>query len=210
MPLLLCDRDGVINKDSAQYVRSAEQFVPIPGSIDALIRLHQAGWRIAVVTNQSGLARGLFSLQDLHAMHAKLHALVHAGGGRINAIFFCPHEPQAHCACRKPGSAMFATALERFNTQAADAFAVGDSLRDLQGAAAVGVRTALVRTGNGLETETAARLVVENHVGPRDDCADLIGDASLPSDCKVFDDLAAVAQMLLSVSSPSCNQSARG
>jgi len=189
MPLLLCDRDGVINQDSEHYIKSPGEFMPIAGSIEALAQLSQAGWRIAVVTNQSGLARGLFTLSTLHAIHQKLHQLVQSAGGRIDAIFLCPHGPDAGCACRKPGPALFQQALARFHVVASDALAVGDSLRDLQGAAAAGVAAVLVRTGNGLLTEARAQ--------------DTSGDLStqqalrLPPDTRIYENLAALADSLL-------------
>lgn len=174
--LLLCDRDGVVNHDSDAYVKSADEWRPIEGSIEALARLHHAGWRIAIVTNQSGLARGLFDLDALNAMHAKMHAAVAAAGGRIDAIFFCPHGPDEGCDCRKPRPGMFRDALARFGAQPAQAVAVGDSLRDLEGAAACGVPTFLVRTGNGAKT---------------------LAKGNLPAGTRVVDDLAALAALLL-------------
>jgi len=189
MPLLLCDRDGVINQDSEHYIKSPGEFMPIAGSIEALAQLSQAGWRIAVVTNQSGLARGLFTLSTLHAIHQKLHQLVQSAGGRIDAIFLCPHGPDAGCACRKPGPALFQQALARFHVVASDALAVGDSLRDLQGAAAAGVAAVLVRTGNGILTEARAQ----------DPSGDLSTQQALrlPPDTRIYENLAALADSLL-------------
>ena len=189
MPLLLCDRDGVINQDSEHYIKSPGDFTPIAVSIEALAQLSQAGWRIAVVTNQSGLARGLFTLSTLHAIHQKLHQLVQSAGGRIDAIFLCPHGPDAGCACRKPGPALFQQALARFHVVASDALAVGDSLRDLQGAAAAGVAAVLVRTGNGLLTEARAQ----------DPSGDLSTQQALrlPPDTRIYENLAALADSLL-------------
>jgi len=189
MPLLLCDRDGVINQDSEHYIKSPGEFMPIAGSIEALAQLSQAGWRIAVVTNQSGLARGLFTLSTLHAIHQKLHQLVQSAGGRIDAIFLCPHGPDAGCACRKPGPALFQQALARFHVVASDALAVGDSLRDLQGAAAAGVAAVLVRTGNGLLTEARAQ----------DPSGDLSTQQALrlPPDTRIYENLTALADSLL-------------
>ena len=163
--------------------------MPIAGSIEALAQLSQAGWRIAVVTNQSGLARGLFTLSTLHAIHQKLHQLVQSAGGRIDAIFLCPHGPDAGCACRKPGPALFQQALARFHVVASDALAVGDSLRDLQGAAAAGVAAVLVRTGNGLLTEARAQ----------DPSGDLSTQQAfrLPPDTRIYENLAALADSLL-------------
>jgi D-glycero-D-manno-heptose 1,7-bisphosphate phosphatase len=189
MPLLLCDRDGVINQDSKHYIKSPGEFTPIAGSIEALAQLSQAGWRIAVVTNQSGLARGLFTLSTLHAIHQKLHQLVQSAGGRVDAIFLCPHGPDAGCACRKPAPALFREALARFHVAASDALAVGDSLRDLQGAAAAGVPAVLVRTGNGLLTEARAQGA----------SGDLSTEQALrlPPDTRIYENLAALADSLL-------------
>jgi len=193
MPLLLCDRDGVINQDSEHYIKSPDEFVPIPGSIEALAQFSQAGWRIAVVTNQSGLARGLFTLGTLHAIHTKLHRQVQSAGGRIDAIFLCPHGPDAQCDCRKPAPGLFQQALQRFQTTAEDAHAVGDSLRDLQGAVAAGVAASLVRTGNGLDTETRAQGTGGGSDGPT--------VLRLPPNTKIYENLAALANTLLSKNS---------
>jgi len=189
MPLLLCDRDGVINEDSEHYIKSPAEFTPILGSIEALARLSQAGWRIAVVTNQSGLARGLFTLSTLHAIHQKLHQMVQSAGGRVDAIFLCPHGPDAGCACRKPAPALFQQALHRFHVAPSDALAVGDSLRDLQGAATAGVPAVLVRTGNGLSTEARAQGA----------SGDLSTDQALqlPPSTQIYENLAALADTLL-------------
>jgi len=189
MPLLLCDRDGVINQDSEHYIKSPGEFTPIPGSVEALAQLSQAGWRIAVVTNQSGLARGLFTLSTLHAIHQKLHRLVQSAGGRIDAIFLCPHGPDAKCSCRKPAPALFQQALARFHVAASDALAVGDSLRDLEGAAAAGVPAVLVRTGNGLLTEARAQ-------GASGDLNSGQG-LQLPPGTQIYENLAALAITLL-------------
>lgn len=152
MKLIILDRDGVINHDSDAFIKSPDEWQPLPGSLEAIARLNKAGFRVAVVTNQSGVARGLFSLTTLAAIHAKMHALVARAGGRIDAIFFCPHGPDAQCACRKPKPGMYLEALARFRLQAADVWVVGDQLRDLQGAHAAGCRPVLVLTGKGQET----------------------------------------------------------
>lgn len=190
MPLLLCDRDGVINQDSEHYIKSPDEFIPIPGSVEALAHLSQAGWRIAVVTNQSGLARGLFTLNTLHAIHIELHRQVQAAGGRIDAIFLCPHGPDMGCECRKPAPGLFLQALRRFHTPAEDALAVGDSLRDLQGAAAAGVATALVRTGNGQITEARAREAGGSSDAP--------SSFRLPPNTRIYENLTALANTVLS------------
>lgn len=150
--LVILDRDGVINHDSDDYIKNPDEWRPLPGSLEAIGRLCKAGFRIAVITNQSGVARGLFDLRTLAAIHTKMIGLVEKAGGRIDAIFFCPHGPEARCDCRKPGSAMFLEALERFGALPSETWAVGDQLRDLQAAHAAGCRTVLVLSGKGQAT----------------------------------------------------------
>lgn len=150
--LIILDRDGVINEDSDLYIKSPDEWQPIPGSLDAIARLHRAGYRIAVATNQSGVGRGLFDVATLNAMHAKMHRLVAKAGGRIDAVFFCPHPPEAGCDCRKPKAGLYRAIAERFDVDLAGVPAVGDSLRDLQAATEVGCRPYLVLTGKGQKT----------------------------------------------------------
>ncbi len=152
MKLIILDRDGVINHDSDAYIKSPEEWQPIPGSLEAIARLSKAGFRIAVVTNQSGVARGLFDLTTLATIHSKMYAAVARAGGRIDAIFFCPHGPAAHCSCRKPLPGMYREAIERFRVQAAEVLVIGDQARDLQAAHAAGCRSVLVLTGKGQAT----------------------------------------------------------
>ena len=152
MKLIILDRDGVINEDSDDYIKSPAEWIPIPGSLEAIARLVRAGYRIAVATNQSGIARGLFDLETLERIHGKMCAAVAAAGGEIAAIHFCPHGPDDHCACRKPQPGLLRDIAVRFNTDLAGVPAVGDSLRDLQAARAVGARPMLVRTGKGEST----------------------------------------------------------
>ena len=151
-PVIILDRDGVINEDSDAYIKSPDEWVPIPGSLEAMAQLTQAGYRIAVCTNQSGLARGYYDLATLDAMHAKLRALLTPLGGRVDALFYCPHGPDDRCACRKPLPGMFHQVAERFGIELEGVPAVGDSLRDLQAAQAVGAAPILVRTGKGPRT----------------------------------------------------------
>lgn len=152
MKLLILDRDGVINHDSASYIKSPDEWRPLPDSLAAIARFSNAGWRVVVVTNQSGVGRGLFDLNTLNAIHAKMHAAVQAAGGRIDAVFFCPHAELDGCDCRKPKPGMILECLSRTDTAPGDAILVGDSLRDLQAGHAAGVRTILVLTGNGQKT----------------------------------------------------------
>lgn len=152
MALVLLDRDGVINEDSDNYIRSADEWRPIPGSIDAIARLSKAGYVVAVVTNQSGLARGYFDQSALDAMHDKLQALVRAAGGDIAGIFICPHLPDANCDCRKPRPGLIDQAATALGLRVQGVPLVGDSLKDLQAAQARGCTPVLVETGKGGRT----------------------------------------------------------
>lgn len=149
---ILLDRDGVINEDSDHYIKTAEEWQPIPGSIEAIARLSSAGYAIAVITNQSGLARGLFQQYDLDAMHTKMHNLVSQAGGVISALYYCPHLPEDLCSCRKPKPGMLEQLARDHNVQLKDALFVGDSLKDLQAATAVNTQPILVKTGKGQKT----------------------------------------------------------
>ncbi|MDY3331050.1 MAG: D-glycero-beta-D-manno-heptose 1,7-bisphosphate 7-phosphatase [Pelistega sp.] len=153
MKLIILDRDGVINHESAEFVKSADEWEALPGSIEAIAQLYHAGYKIVVATNQSGLGRGLFSIHDLNAMHKKLQTLLKGLGASIDAFFICPHHPEENCDCRKPLPGMFNEIKKRYAISDASQFlAVGDSLRDLQAASTAGFRTCLVLTGNGQKT----------------------------------------------------------
>jgi D-glycero-D-manno-heptose 1,7-bisphosphate phosphatase len=152
MKLIILDRDGVINEDSDAYIKSPEEWIPIPGSLEAIARLTRAGYRVAVATNQSGLARGLFDMDTLQRIHDKMRRAVAAAGGEIAAIFFCPHGPDEACACRKPQPGLLWEIAAHFNMDLGGVPAVGDSLRDIQAAQAVGAKPILVRTGKGEST----------------------------------------------------------
>lgn len=158
MKLVVLDRDGVINADSDQYIKSPEEWTPIPGSLEAIARLTQAGFRVVVATNQSGLGRGLFDMATLNAIHNKMHKAVNQLGGRIDAVFYCPHAQDAGCSCRKPQPGMLLEIAERFRLTLAGVPAIGDSLRDLQAASAAGARPILVLTGKGQQTVKAGGL----------------------------------------------------
>ena len=145
--LIILDRDGTINRDSDDYIKSPDEWLPLPGAIEAIARLCQGGWHIAIASNQSGLGRGLFDLATLNLMHDKMNKLLAAAGGRVDAIFFCPHLPQDHCQCRKPLPGLFEKIGERFGVALDQVHAVGDSLRDAQAAALAGCQTHLVSTG---------------------------------------------------------------
>lgn len=150
--LIILDRDGVINQDSDEYVKSPQEWLPIAGSLEAIARLNYADYIVAVATNQSGIARKLFTMDTLVDMHNKMHLLVAEAGGRIDAIFFCPHAPRDNCDCRKPKPGMLIDIGKRFNVDLRDAYVVGDSLRDLQPAATVDATPILVKTGKGEKT----------------------------------------------------------
>jgi D-glycero-D-manno-heptose 1,7-bisphosphate phosphatase len=176
MKLIILDRDGVINFDSDQFIKSPDEWKPIPGSLEAIARLNQAGYRVVVATNQSGIGRNLFDMATLNAIHSKMHHAAGALGGRIDAVFYCPHAADSTCTCRKPRPGMFEDIGQRFNVPLAGVPAVGDSPRDLQAAAAVGASPILVRTGKGEKT---------------------IAGGGLPENTRIFADLAAVAADLI-------------
>ena len=181
MKLVILDRDGTINEDRDDFVKSPEEWVPIPGALEAIARLNHAGWHTVVATNQSGLARGLFDMATLNAIHARMNRDLAELGGRIDAVFFCPHGPDDGCACRKPRPGLFVTIGERYGVSLRETYAVGDSLRDLEAGVAAGCASHLVRTGKGARLDTAAlRSVV----------------ATAPQ-ALIHDDLAAFAQQLL-------------
>lgn len=174
--LVILDRDGVINFDSANYIKSPDEWRPLPGSLEAIARLTQAGYRVVVATNQSGVGRGLLDMATLNAIHDKLHKAVAAAGGRIDALFFCPHTAESECACRKPKPGMLQEIAARYNADLKDVPAIGDSLRDLEAAMAVGARPILVLTGKGAKTRE---------------------DGGLPKHTEVYADLAEAAARLL-------------
>ncbi len=149
MKLVILDRDGTINVDSDEYVKSPEEWTPLPGALEAIARLNHAGWHAVVATNQSGLGRGLFDVAALNAMHAKMHKMLAALGGRVDAVFFCPHAPEDQCGCRKPAPGLFEQIGERFGVDLHGVPTVGDTARDLQAGAALGCEPHLVLTGKG-------------------------------------------------------------
>jgi len=153
--LIILDRDGVINEDSAEYVKDAEEWLPIAGSIEAIGALTRAGYRIAVATNQSGLARGFYDEDALQRMHDKLRALSSAAGGSIDFIAVCPHGPNDGCDCRKPAPGLLTQIADYWQEDLSGVPFIGDTLRDLEAAAAAGAKPVLVRTGNGADTERA-------------------------------------------------------
>jgi D-glycero-D-manno-heptose 1,7-bisphosphate phosphatase len=150
--LIILDRDGVINQDSDDYVKSLEEWIPLEGSCEAIADLSKAGYTIAVATNQSGLARGYFSVDDLEAMHGQMNTLVEEAGGEITTIKYCPHGPDDGCDCRKPLAGLVDQIEEELGISAEGAWFIGDSLRDLQAGLSKGCKPALVMTGKGEKT----------------------------------------------------------
>jgi D-glycero-D-manno-heptose 1,7-bisphosphate phosphatase len=147
--LVVLDRDGVINRDLDDFIKSPDEWIPLPGSLEAIARLNQAGYHVVVASNQSGIGRGLFDMAALNAIHQKMHAEAAAVGARIDAVFFCPHTPEDECECRKPKPGMLRMIAERFDVNLLTTPTVGDTTRDLQAGAAMGMPLHLVLTGNG-------------------------------------------------------------
>ena len=153
--LVILDRDGVINQDSINYIRSPEEWIPITGSLKAIARLNHFGFRVVVATNQSGIERGFFSLEQLNAMHQKMRQALERVGGQLDGVFFCPHAAEHNCNCRKPKPGLLLEIRDRLGLDIRTATFIGDSLRDLQSAWAVGAKGILVKTGKGLQTISA-------------------------------------------------------
>jgi D-glycero-D-manno-heptose 1,7-bisphosphate phosphatase len=175
MKLIILDRDGVINYDSDKFIKSPDEWKPLPGSLEAIASLTQAGYRVVVATNQSGVGRGLFDMPTLNAIHEKMHKACAQVGGRIDAIYFCPHAADAGCECRKPKSGMIAEIAERYGMDLKGVLSVGDSLRDLEASARLGAQPILVLTGKGQKT---------------------LAKGGLPEGTLVYPDLAAVVATL--------------
>ncbi|MGH8679236.1 MAG: D-glycero-beta-D-manno-heptose 1,7-bisphosphate 7-phosphatase [Burkholderiales bacterium] len=155
MKLVILDRDGVINRDSAHFIKTPDEWKPIPGSLEAIAKFNHAGYRVVVASNQSGIGRGLFDMGALNAINDKMYRTLAQLGGRIDALFYCPHPAEANCDCRKPKPGMLIDIGPRFNVDLNGVPAVGDSLRDLQAASAVGAQPILVLTGKGKKTRSA-------------------------------------------------------
>ncbi len=181
MKLIILDRDGVINHDSPDFIKSPAEWHPIPGSLEAIARLNQAGYRVVVASNQSGIAREYFDMSVLNAIHQKMHALAQQAGATIDAIFFCPHSAADSCDCRKPKPGMFAEIALRYKISLKGVPTVGDSLRDLQAGYMSGCAPYLVLTGKGEKTRETG---------------------GLPPGTQVFPDLAAMVQHLLKTAVP--------
>ncbi len=177
MKLVVLDRDGVINQDSDQYIKSPDEWIPIEGSLNAIARLSRAGVHIFVATNQSGLGRGLFDIETLHAIHQKMLNEIQHLGGTIDAILFCPHAPDEHCHCRKPQPGLYKEIARRTGQSMKGVPVIGDSFRDLEAAIAVDAYPILVKTGKGSRT-------IENH-------------ATELADIPIYDDLASAVDRIL-------------
>ncbi len=176
MKLIVLDRDGVINHDSAAFIKTPDEWRPIAGSLNAISRLNQAGFHVIVATNQSGIGRGFFDMAALNAIHDKMHRALAQAGARVDAIFFCPHAANDNCNCRKPKTGMFEDIAHRLNASLTGVPVVGDSIRDLQAAAAARAQPLLVLTGNGKKT---------------------LRSGALPPATRVYDDLAAAVDTLV-------------
>jgi D-glycero-D-manno-heptose 1,7-bisphosphate phosphatase len=166
MKLVILDRDGVINYDSAAFIKTPDEWKPIPGSLEAIAHLTQAGYRVVVATNQSGISRGLLDMGTLNAINDKMCRAASQAGGRIDAMFFCPHASTDNCDCRKPATGMFKEISERFGLELNGVPAIGDSLRDLQVAATVNAIPVLVLTGKGEKTRAEGGLPVNTRIFP--------------------------------------------
>ena len=175
-PLVIIDRDGVINHDSEDFIKTPDEWQPIPGSLNAIARLYQAGWRVVVASNQSGVGRGLFSEEQLEAIHRRMEQAVEAADGRLDGIYYCPHHPDERCVCRKPQPGMLEAISRDYETPLNKVWFIGDSSRDIEAARAAGAVPVLVLSGNGAKTR---------------------GELNGVDDVAVFDDLAAAADTLL-------------
>ncbi len=175
MSLIILDRDGVINHDSDDFIKSPAEWEPIEGSLEAITQLNHAGYRVVVITNQSGIARGLFDVDTLTRIHSKMRRMLAQVGGKLEAILYCPHGPDDECSCRKPQDGAFAELAHRLRIKLDGVPAVGDSLRDIQAAQTAGAIPILVRTGKGKQT---------------------LADG-IPEGVDVYDDLAAAVAALL-------------
>ena len=181
---VILDRDGVVNLDSDHFIKTPDEWVPIAGSLEAIATLNQAGYRVVIASNQSGIGRGLFEMSALNAMHEKMYKGLANLGGRVEAVFFCPHTAADNCDCRKPKSGLFEQIGERFGLELRGVPVVGDSLRDLEAGVAVGCVPHLVLTGKGQKTRDKGGLPAGTRI--HDDLAafarwQVTGDGALPT-----------------------------
>ena len=179
MKLVIIDRDGTINAESADFIKSPDEWMPLPGALEAIARLNHAGWHVVVASNQSGLGRGLFDVASLNAMHAKMYKMLAAVGGRIDAVFYCPHTPDDKCHCRKPEPGLFEQIGERYGIDLKGVAVVGDALRDVVAGASAGCEPHLVLTGSGA--------AYRGHALPE----------TFPANTRVHEDLSAFADWMV-------------
>ena len=158
MKLIILDQAGVINQSSDTFIKTPDEWIPIPGSLEAIARLTHAGYRVVIVTNQSGIGRGLLDMATYNAINDKMYKAIHHAGGRIDAIFFCPHTNADKCSCRKPATGLYEEIIQRYGVNLKNVPAIGDSLKDLQAAVAVGATPILVLTGKGQVTRAQEEL----------------------------------------------------
>ena len=174
MKVIVLDRDGVINHDSDDYIKSAEEWQPLDGSLDAIARLKHSGYTVVVASNQSGLARGYFDIEALSAMHAKMDQMLAEIGARVDAVFYCPHSPDDNCDCRKPKPGMLLEIGQRFNVSLEDVIFIGDSISDIKAANSAHAKAMLVRTGKGAKAEKILVSECKGSVPVYDDLASAV------------------------------------
>ena len=179
MKLVILDRDGTLNQDSAEFIKTPEEWLPLPGALEAIARLNHEGWHVVIASNQSGLGRGLFDVSMLNAIHAKMHKMLAAVGARVDAVFYCPHAPDEGCHCRKPEPGLFEQIGERYGLDLHGVPTVGDTARDVLAGVRVGCELHLVLTGKGA-TYRGRRL-----------------PHNFPKTTQVHEDLAAFADFLI-------------
>lgn len=165
MRLVILDRDGVINRDSANFIRTPEQWEPLPGSLNAISRLTREEYRVVIATNQSGISRGYFDLDVLNRIHSRMVERLRKLGGSVDAIFVCPHGPDDGCNCRKPAPGMFLDIADRLGVRLNGVPAVGDSMRDLTAASKVGALPILVRSGKNEAGLSPGENLVDESLG---------------------------------------------
>lgn len=174
MKLIILDRDGVVNHDSDDYIKSPDEWQPIDGSLEAIARLNHAGYAVAIASNQSGLARGYFDIEVLAAMHKKMDELLAKIGGRIDAVFYCPHGPDDACHCRKPKPGMLLDIGQRFNVPLKQVIFIGDSIADITAANNANAQAVLVRTGKGIKAEKILQSENKSSIPVYDDLASAV------------------------------------
>lgn len=182
--LVVLDRDGTLNEEPEDFLRSADDWKPLPGALEAVAQLNQQGWRVVIASNQTGLGRGLFDVATLNEVHARMHKLMAQAGARVEAVFFCPHGPEDGCDCRKPQPGLFQQISQRFGAPLSQMIAVGDSVRDAQAAVAAGCQAHLVLTGQSLKHRDGTR------------------PEGLPPDVQIHTDLLAFAQAVIRATHP--------